>query len=358
MVMDLKIQTAEKKMFEQMNGAWNHSISEKNVQSIMNHCFDVYDKHFEKEKATYTINNTLLREESNKKTWIDKINYGVGPKNTFYDSIHQNDDLTTLRRVSLLYQPPFYMHNSEKIINWVTNMPGEQFVTSVFIKGIEKDMVCNDGSVVLDIGANAGFYGLLASALGCNVIFFEPQTQCVFRILQAIRANEFSDHAIIVPHGVSSLNDSYIPVSNETACEGRFPINEIEKGSLGDHLDTVFVPNVKIRNVMEKLPEINFALVKVDTEGHELYILQDLLPYFEQNKIKQAVVEITPKFWVLLDIERKEVAEVVGKIWDFGYRFRTRKKVFAQRSDVYQWVLRDQFVQEDLHIFLPKSVSN
>ena len=48
-------------------------------------------------------------------------------------------------------------------------------------------------SVVLDIGANQGFYSMLAAAHGCRVVSFEPQPECQRGLLAARARNGFTD---------------------------------------------------------------------------------------------------------------------------------------------------------------------
>jgi len=45
--------------------------------------------------------------------------------------------------------------------------------------------------VVLDIGANAGYYGLMAAAQGHKVIFLEPQPHCLIFLQAAVYLNQF-----------------------------------------------------------------------------------------------------------------------------------------------------------------------
>jgi hypothetical protein len=44
-------------------------------------------------------------------------------------------------------------------------------------------------------------------------------------------------------------------------------------------------------------PTSEIYVLKVDTEGHELRVLQGALPFFEQHSIRHAFVEFTPELW-------------------------------------------------------------
>jgi FkbM family methyltransferase len=45
--------------------------------------------------------------------------------------------------------------------------------------------------VVADVGANAGYYGLIAAAHGHRVIFIEPQPHCLIFLQAAVYLNQF-----------------------------------------------------------------------------------------------------------------------------------------------------------------------
>jgi hypothetical protein len=65
-------------------------------------------------------------------------------------------------------------------------------------KGDEGEMKRQNLPIVLDIGANAGIYGMYASALGgCTTYFFDIQEECQKWIGQSIVKNRFTDRAYV-----------------------------------------------------------------------------------------------------------------------------------------------------------------
>lgn len=248
----------------------------------------------------------------------------------------------------------FAMHNSDRVIKWVTTNPGEQFVTRVALEALQPIVrgATDDNSdvVVLDIGANAGFYGMLALGLGYHVVFFDPQPQCVYRILYGIRANDAADRARVVPHGVSSIPDSYIPVSNETDCIGIYPMDEMQAGTIGARSDTRNSPNVSVRSVLDTRRDWRIQFLKIDTEGHELFVLRDMLPFFESLAVEHAVVELSPKFWDTAGVAARDVADVVVRIAGRGYAARTHNREFVSSDALHAWIAAGIFGQVDLHL--------
>ena len=81
----------------------------------------------------------------------------------------------------------------------------------------------------IDVGANHGYYSLLAASMGCDVLAFEPQAKLAMLLAQSIAANGFRDKLkvriaaagdrwgpidMIVPHGHGmNASVSYTPES-------------------------------------------------------------------------------------------------------------------------------------------------
>jgi FkbM family methyltransferase len=251
----------------------------------------------------------------------------------------------------------FYMYNKVNNINWIQTQRGEQFVTSVFMLALgDGDWVHDDRAVVLDIGANAGFYGLLSASLGYQTVLFDPQPQCASRILLALRANGFLERARVVVHPVSNAIGGSIRVSNASVCEGRFPINEIENNGkiAAEHSGSAFdVATVSVRDVLGPQVDWQIMVVKVDTEGHELYVLRDLLPFFRTKQISHAVVELSPRMWRLIGVQPRDVAAVLLEIAECGYRGRTMEHAFASGEALHNWVVSGRLLEHrDLHLSL------
>ena len=86
------------------------------------------------------------------------------------------------------YDEKFYVRNAPAgtydIVRWIVNqMSGEGKVSKVFTTYLGKHNRCNPtssnrSSIVLDIGANAGVYGLYAAARNCTTYFFDVQPIC------------------------------------------------------------------------------------------------------------------------------------------------------------------------------------
>jgi FkbM family methyltransferase len=171
---------------------------------------------------------------------------------------------------------------------------------------------------VIDIGANIGYYTILASRLAGaekRVFSFEPQASMVGKLRRNIEANSLSNvevfpFALADTPGTAIFN---LPLEGVEAfgsmrANGRFKIAK-----------TVQVEMHRLDDVLDKLGNPKIGLIKMDAEGAELLILRgarellsstdkpDLI--FEANE-----VNCNPFGYCVFDI--------LQYVHSFGYRLR------------------------------------
>ena len=69
----------------------------------------------------------------------------------------------------------------------------------------------------------------------------------------------------------------------------------MRKTTVESHTTITPVPSVSLVEVLR--PEEHVELIKVDVEGGELSVLEDLLPFIRRRLIQNIVVEMTPGWW-------------------------------------------------------------
>ena len=135
--------------------------------------------------------------------------------------------------------------------------------------------------VVVDVGANTGFYSLLALATGAaHVHAFEP----VRELADVLRANAQMSEltACLTVHEMAlgdaqAMLDLHFPDASHGLVETSASLNKAFRMQhagvrkvLVQRLDTVLTPNVLWRDVEANTP----VLVKIDVESHEPAVLQ------------------------------------------------------------------------------------
>lgn len=158
----------------------------------------------------------------------------------------------------------------------------EYWLTEYFALNIKR------GDTVIDIGANLGYYTLLAGDLVCDsgrVIAVEPNP-AVFRLLSKSVAHNGYDQR-------TTLHNFALAADGETGTRNFFvPTNEPKNGMILDEGRNVAayknqgeVMSIDLGHLkIEDFERVDF--IKIDVEGAELGILQSLRPLIEKFRPK------------------------------------------------------------------------
>jgi FkbM family methyltransferase len=192
----------------------------------------------------------------------------------------------------------------------------EAMVTRVF-RRFASDCVDDPDILILDVGANSGYYSFISAALGCSVVAFEPQPGCLRRIVPAIEFNRFHEAIRIVQHPVGFPQRAPVAVS-PNGCRGdlQLPPGTETRNTLPS--DAHMVRFTTVQNALQNSERSKrIALIKIDTEGAEGMVLSSLMPYMD--RIDNLVVETTPWRWPLVsNMTRVAVADVYASLLDQG----------------------------------------
>jgi FkbM family methyltransferase len=147
------------------------------------------------------------------------------------------------------------------------------------------------GDIVLDIGANQGFFTCYAAHKGAKVFAFEPVPELFERLVFNVKQNGFADRVTAVQCAIGE--------SNSTA-------EMFVSGSLGGGQSSLVPEFVKNHNVpvkrninvqcrplsqiLEEYSISSIRLCKIDVEGAELGILRSLKPH-DIAKFQSIVME-------------------------------------------------------------------
>lgn len=186
----------------------------------------------------------------------------------------------------------------------------EAMVTRVF-RRLASECVDRD-RLIVDVGANSGYYSLVSAALGCQVVAFEPQPGCQKRLAEAIKTNGFHEAMRFVPRPVG-LPPGRILGVNPHGCAGDYQLRPGATQRMplrSEHM-------TRFTTVQHELKDFQrsrlITLMKVDTEGAEGMTLRSLLPHLDD--IDNLVVETTPWRWPpVSNMTRAEVADVYASL--------------------------------------------
>jgi FkbM family methyltransferase len=168
------------------------------------------------------------------------------------------------------------------------------------------------GNRMLDVGANTGYMSILASRRvgpsGC-VIAVEPSQREFLQLLANIKLNRVNN--------VLALNiaaGDRAGISDLTVEADHTGLNRIEHNN---QQNTCINPCLVLPLSALELGYLD--LVKIDTEGFELFALRGLEPQLSQQLIRKLVVEISPLF---LQQHQQTSDDIYNLLASHGYRPR------------------------------------
>jgi len=172
-------------------------------------------------------------------------------------------------------------------------------------------LTCHKAELFVDVGANSGFYSVVAQMRGCRVLAVEMQPSCVAMLRFAQRANLLDAAGIeVVQRPVMTRDGEALMIDTSQRCEGMLSIywrGQHEMRSIS--LDTL-------------LPATrgHIAMLKMDIEGFETHALAGAKRLITERRVDALLVEAT--WWpnVLQPVVR--AYEEMAFIFEHGYTAR------------------------------------
>jgi FkbM family methyltransferase len=178
----------------------------------------------------------------------------------------------------------------------------ESHLTAVF------ERYCRTGMTVLDVGANLGYYSLLASQLvgaSGRVLALEPNSENCRLLLSSLRLN-------------GTTNVQLLPVAADTSTGWAYYSTHVGSngGLIGDedllsHPGTV-VPTFRLDDLVDE----PVGLLKMDVEGAEGRVVQGATRIIERDR---PIVTTELKDEMLRRVSGTSVAEYLGYFEKLGY---------------------------------------
>jgi len=169
-----------------------------------------------------------------------------------------------------------------------------------------------EGDVFVDVGANVGYYTLLASKLvgkSGRVIAVEPVPQTVAILKKNIRLN--CDRNVVVIDKAAWSSKMKIQMSIPKGFYGQASAVGLHKSSAFYKLD---VETVSMDEITKKFRIRTIKILKIDVEGSELQVLCGAKKTLE--KTKYVIIELSNNIHAILELLRQA-------------SFKTRKFKFA-----------------------------
>ena len=143
---------------------------------------------------------------------------------------------------------------------------------------------CRAGQgVVIDIGANIGFFSLMAAKYGCRVHSFEPNLLPRSFLQASAIYNQLDDLVTIHPAAVGASKGAGRMQSNHA-----WGLQKVQIDS-----DATFVDDAEFQVLpLSSVVHEDALLIKVDTEGFEDSVFAGAWTYLDQKRVSNVLVEV------------------------------------------------------------------
>jgi FkbM family methyltransferase len=163
-----------------------------------------------------------------------------------------------------------YVAKDDPLIGAAIGCGYEPEVTDVFLDHMGT-------GAVLDIGANCGYFTMLAASLGAKVYAFEPLQSNVRLLHASIAANRF--HRVRIMAAAASNVPGTLAIG-ATYTNGI--VNDVRPDGPLAALAADYVAAVRADDVVP--PEVPVSIIKIDTEGHEFRALSGAIGIIERSR--------------------------------------------------------------------------
>lgn len=189
---------------------------------------------------------------------------------------------------------PETMHLKTGCELWVPKKDRSIYIVELFLTGYYEKAetlrvlkLLSGGEVVVDVGANIGYYTCFMSKCVGNdgaVIAFEP----VLDNRKILSVN-------VAKNGLSNVKIHSCALGEERR-QGNISLSSNNRGAhslvyVDDHYSTIEIEVVRFD---EMVPLCDISFVKIDVEGFELSVLKGMEKHFRRKLIKNILIEFTP----------------------------------------------------------------
>lgn len=218
-------------------------------------------------------------------------------------SIAYLGDYTVLTK--LIYGPKIYLDTRDLSMSGHLILDGywEDWITKLFLS------IVKPGMTVLDIGANCGYYSLIAAHIVGNhgiVHAFEPNP---FHHNNFIKSKNINGYKQIHLHKVALADKegeiTLFSPEKFTASASLFK-NQVEAG-LKNIDDLVTNINVSAVNLSEYLPNSKADVIKIDIEGAEPQIIDSIFDIINNSNEVKIIMEYNQISWTDLGYDCESI---------------------------------------------------
>lgn len=192
---------------------------------------------------------------------------------------------------------------------------------------------CSEGNhLVVDAGANLGYFATYAGVMGCRVEAFEPQPRLIPMINTSIMVNSLTERFTLHNNIINTDKTARLKITYAggscTGCSVVTPAGPNEEDTESSYIITA----TRIDDYVKD----NVLLMKVDVEGYEVLAIESAKGVFDKYTVKNILVEWFPARFPH-GVERG--TKLLEDLVDQGYKLRHYDLRFNLPTD---WVVHER----------------
>ncbi|XP_041363318.1 uncharacterized protein LOC121378971 isoform X2 [Gigantopelta aegis] len=172
----------------------------------------------------------------------------------------------------------------------------EPYITKVFQIALEK----HPNAILIDIGANIGYYSFLAAGMGHDVIALEPVLENAERFHKGTQLGRFLDNVHLLKNAMSDRHQTVCMTTNK---ENQGGLRVVENGCDQE----VMTSTITMDDLLYLIPPTE-AIIKIDIEGYECKAMSESAHFFKRIFVPYIFME-----WQNMFAKRRNSAPCPGK---------------------------------------------
>nr|KAG5709703.1 hypothetical protein BaRGS_027728 [Batillaria attramentaria] len=156
----------------------------------------------------------------------------------------------------------------------------EPYMTRVYQVALKK----HPAAAVIDIGANVGYYSLMAGTMGHTVIAVEPSLENVKRLKRGAQLSGLVDKIVLLKNALAKTHRN-LTLSVNSVNQGGIQVLEEGDCREGETTRTI------VLNDLLHVLTADTAIVKIDIEGYECRGMETSLKFFRAIKVPYIFME-------------------------------------------------------------------
>ena len=269
------------------------------LQSCNGEARTVYYKDVSKAMETYLLDKELYELHSREVLQnIQNCNW----ENIYFQVMHFFDEIVTyknsipIKEVKLRNDVSFKItlyNDNDFISSWIDKYGIWEENNTNYILDLMKNNQ-NTDAIIIDIGANIGYYSLLSAAMGYTCYSFEPDPSNFDKFNSSIKLNNFDNKIKLYKNALSNKANETIILSTVAGTIVNHGCLTVLKDFIPTSSNTVQCVTLKLDDVINKNDKI--LLIKIDVEGFEPEVIEGSLELIKSGNIQHILIEISPKF--------------------------------------------------------------